>query len=316
MNIVIKDSRNININELFKFLLNRKRHQDGTEPSTDFIKQTRDYLKWEFSSFISKNFLAYQEQELTGWLVLTHILPATIVIHEWHPLIKLSANTRQIAIDLLEKSFDYAHSKAIKNIRVFIDVLERDRTRFQEIQEIYYQAGMKQTHIALCMENYSLSVDNLQTIPTPRKFEIVPLLDQEMDKIRKCHEEVFEDTADGFMTSLDADEWASWNFFDKKVVNKSSTVIKENDKIIGFIAVSDQGDYVELGPIGVQKVYRGQNLGKLLMEQCLSSLIQQKKTQCYIEVSEGNLLAYNLYKQYGFTTVSKKYGFLHRNSSI
>ncbi|MFX1505962.1 MAG: GNAT family N-acetyltransferase [Promethearchaeota archaeon] len=315
MSIVFKDSRNININEIYEFILNRKRDQDRTEPSSDFKKQTRDYLEWAFNSFILKNFLAYQGQELYGWLALTHILPATVIIHEWHPLIKLSTNTRQIAIDLVEKSFHYAHSKGIKNIRVFIDVLEKDQMRFQEIQEIYRQARMKQTHIALCMENYSLSVDSLQTIPVPEKLEIVPLLDQELSKIRKCHKEVFEGTSDGFIASLDPDEWVSWNFFDKRILNSSSTVIKNQGEIIGFIAANDYGDYVELGPIGVLKAYRDHNLGKILMEQCLSSLIQQKKTQCYIEVSEGNIPAYNLYKQYGFTTVSKKYGFLHRNSN-
>ncbi|MFX1538571.1 MAG: GNAT family N-acetyltransferase, partial [Promethearchaeota archaeon] len=171
---------------------------------------------------------------------------------------------------------------------------------------------MKQTHTVLCMENYSLSTDHLQSISVPKNLQIDPLLDQNIELVHKCHEEVFKDTSDEFMASLDADEWSSWNFFDKKVLNSSSTVIKESDEIIGFIAVNNHGDYVELGPIGVIKAYRGQKLGKILMEQCLASLIQQKKTRCYIEVSKGNIPAYNLYAQYGFSIVSKKYGFLYR----
>ncbi|MFX1538572.1 MAG: hypothetical protein ACFFDI_30655, partial [Promethearchaeota archaeon] len=136
MKIVIKDSKEINIDEVYEFIINRKQLHDGTEPSSEFKKQTRNYLDWAFKSVISKNFLAYQEQELYGWLALIHIFPITVIIHEWHPLIKPCSNKSLIALELLEKSFNYAHSKGVKNIRVFIDVLEKDRKRFQEIQEV------------------------------------------------------------------------------------------------------------------------------------------------------------------------------------
>ncbi|MHA2203237.1 MAG: GNAT family N-acetyltransferase [Candidatus Hodarchaeales archaeon] len=312
MNIVILDSKDVDIERVLEFLINRKRDLDKTEPSLNFRNQTRDYLEWAFGVFISKNCVAYKGQELYGWLALTHILPATVILHEWHPLIKPCVSETQIALDLLKESYSYAHSKEIKNIRVFIDVLESKRNRFHEVQEVYQQAKLKQTHLALCMENYSLSKNDLKNILFPSYFQKEPMLDQDMEIVLKCHEFVFENTVDKFIASLDAEERSSWNFFDRTTLNGASTVVKHKNEIIAFIAASDHGDYIELGPIGVIKDYRRQNLGKLLMEQCLSSLIQQNRTNCYLEVSEGNIPAYNLYKEYGFTVVSQKHGFLHR----
>ena len=69
---------------------------------------------------------------------------------------------------------------------------------------------------------------------------------------------------------------------------------------------------MELGPIGVVPEHRGKKLGKVLMEECLSRLLRQGCTDCYLEVDQTNIPAINLYEFYGFQEVSKKHGFLYR----
>jgi ribosomal-protein-alanine N-acetyltransferase len=69
---------------------------------------------------------------------------------------------------------------------------------------------------------------------------------------------------------------------------------------------------MELGPIGVVQEHRGKKLGKVLMEECLSRLIDMNKIDSYLEVDITNTPAINLYESYGFKEVSKKHGFLFR----
>jgi len=224
-----------------------------------------------------------------------------------------SENREQIAQELIQKSIEYAKVKNIGNIRVFVEVFKHEN-RFPEFEQYYLRAGMKKTHIVLCMEN-KLSNRNLKGIIISSDYSVESMKSQEKQSLKECYDRIFAEALDNFTNSLDDKERVYWNFFQRGEFNEASTVIKKENQFVALILAVDHGHYVELGPIGVVPHARGKKLGKVLMERCLSSLINQGKLECYLEVDEMNVPAINLYTDYGFSEVSKKHGFLSKISA-
>ncbi|MBK5112973.1 MAG: GNAT family N-acetyltransferase [Candidatus Heimdallarchaeota archaeon] len=309
--IKVLDKSSVDKEELLKLTKNQKRNELGRELDVKENEGCEKLTNWLIDSFLTMNFLAYENDELIGWLGAAEVVPPTILLYENHPIIKTNGEKKQIAKKLLQKSFEYATKKKIANIRVFVDVPEAKKKRFLELEQYYLHAGMKQTHTVLCMEN-KLSTDKLKGIVINSEYHIESPNSQTPESLKNCYDKIFTKSFDNFTNSLDDEERKFWNTIASRNFNDASIVIKKDNEVVALILAVDYGDNMELGPIGVVSNHRGKKLGKVLMEECLSRLIKMEKTNVYLEVDQTNTPAINLYESFGFGEVSKKHGFLYK----
>ncbi|NHK31506.1 MAG: GNAT family N-acetyltransferase [Asgard group archaeon] len=314
IDIKLLDKSSVKREELLKLTIQQRVEELGRELNTEEKDKAERQIEWLITSYLTMNFLAFEDKELVGWLGICEAYPPTILIWEYHPIIKTSDNKEQIAKELLLKSFEYAKKKKITNTRTFVDVPEERKKKYQELEQVFLQTGMKQTHTVLCMEN-KLSVDKLKGIELNSEYHIEAASTQTDEALKKCYDSIFAKALDNFTNSLDEEERKYWNTPKSRNFNDASIVIMKEKEIVALILAVDYGDYMELGPIGVVPGQRGKKLGKVLMEECLSRLIKMKKFDSYLEVDITNTPAINLYESYGFREVSKKHGFLFRITS-
>lgn len=81
-------------------------------------------------------------------------------------------------------------------------------------------------------------------------------------------------------------------------------IIKEKDKIIGYIGYWLKEPYVEIVNVGVAKEYQRQGYGKQLLENCISDSLSHGGNIFTLEVRTGNQPAIALYQSMGFKQVS------------
>ncbi|HUT81069.1 MAG TPA: GNAT family N-acetyltransferase [Candidatus Bathyarchaeia archaeon] len=312
IDIKLKENSSIDMDELLKLIISQKSNELGRELSADESTKITIQLEQILNSFVRKSFLAYEKGELVGWLGVNQVYPPTLLLYTYHPIINPDSNRKHVAQALIQKCIDYAIEKNIGNIRIFNDVTIKTENRFLELEQYYLNAGMKKTHIVLCMEN-KLSTNVIKNTVIDSEYHIEPWLDQSDEDLKECYERIFAKSNDNFTNSLDKEERNYWNTISRGNANQASIVIKKDNELVALILAVDYGDFMELGPIGVVPEHRGKKLGKVVMEECLSSLFKQGKVNCYLEVDATNTPAINLYKSYGFFEVSKKHGFLWRS---
>ena len=306
--LVIKNSKDIDRHELVQFLKTRSEKDKNLIPITEKCQRYVDSL---LDSMVQHNVLAYVNGELSGWLGLIEVNPALMILFEWHPLVISFELNNKLAQNLLKEAFMFVKNKGISNIRVFVDVKEENKKEFYKLQELYESVKMKKTHIHNCME-HTLSEKDIKDVRVPLNMVVTSLEDQNKEELLECYHKVFKDSLDDFINSLDEEERSYWDFFNLGTDSVASYVLKSDGEILGFAGVRDYKDFVEFGPIGIVPEYRGKGLSKILMNSCYSNLLDLNKRNGYIEVSESNLAAFNLYSEFGFKIVSKKHGFIIR----
>ena len=310
--IKIQDKKTINKQELLDLSLYQLRNELGRELTDEDRDKCERHTNWLINKFITKNFLAYDDDdELIGWLGVQEVVPPTLLLFENHPIIKTNNNKKSIAKELLVKCFEYTKKNKIANTRVFVDVPERKKKRYAELEDWYIFAGMKQLHTVLCMEN-KITDKTLQGVVVNNEYHVDSAETQDFESLEKCYNLIFSQALDNFTNSLDKEERKYWNAINRGKYNEASKVIKKNDEIVAMILAINYGDFIELGSIGVIPEHRGKGLGKVLMEESLKSLLEQNLTESYLEVDITNKPAINLYQKYGFKEVSKKHGFRYR----
>lgn len=99
--------------------------------------------------------------------------------------------------------------------------------------------------------------------------------------------------------------------------NKSSYCIlaKSKDKIIGYLLGRVILDEAELLRIGVKPLFRNMKIGTTLLKTYLLDLKKMGIKRVYLEVSEKNEKAYNLYKKLGFNPVNIRKDYYERGCS-
>ena len=314
LEIKIQENSSVDKKEILNFYLQQTSLTKGRKLSNEEIENITRFSERFFDSPITKNVLAFDKEKLVGWLGFMEVVPPTILLNEFHPIIDQNANRRQIAIGLLQKCFEYAKEKKIDNVRIFNDVTEEKIELFQELEQFYLEAGMEKTHVVLCMEN-SVSREDLKDIVINNEYHTEPWKEQTDEALTECYTKIFSESFDRFTSSLDEEERKYWNTISRGKSNEASMVIKKENELVALILTVDYSDYMELGPIGVIPNHRGKKLGKILMEECLKSLLKQGKTESYLEVDQTNSPAIKLYQSYGFDEVSKKHGFLWRKKN-
>ena len=78
----------------------------------------------------------------------------------------------------------------------------------------------------------------------------------------------------------------------------------ENNKLLGYISTSFDGDVIEILNFCVDKNYQGKGIGKKLLAYVLSILYSKGAKSSILEVRESNIKAISLYKKMGYKEIS------------
>lgn len=262
-------------------------------------------------TFTKYHALAYVDGELRGWLALIEVNPSMMVIYENHPLINFEISNFSLKQKIMEEVIIFLRKSGVPNLRTFVNVREEDLESFQNLEKLYFSVKMIKTHMHYCMWHI-LSNDDLNSQEIPNHVQISPLTLENKQDLLDCYNLIFTNSLDDFINSLGKEESKYWDYLGSNHLLESSAVLKHGQKIIGFIGTRDEGNYIEFGPVGILPEYRGQGLGKVLMNYAIQNLIAMERFKGYLEVGSRNQPALNLYKQYGFEVVAMKHGYLKR----
>lgn len=97
-----------------------------------------------------------------------------------------------------------------------------------------------------------------------------------------------------------------FSYFDE---NRIIYLLKDNDKTIGFIAVSLEIDECEIDYIAISKDYEGRGIASSFLKDLFDILLRKGIKTVLLEVRESNSRAIRLYENLGFNRywVRKKY---------
>lgn len=93
-------------------------------------------------------------------------------------------------------------------------------------------------------------------------------------------------------------------------------VIKNNEEIVGFAGIKVILDEADIMDIVIKKSYRGNGLGKLLMEYLISFARSLKLLSLTLEVREDNYSAIALYTKLGFIKVGLRKNYYDGKNAI
>ena len=85
-------------------------------------------------------------------------------------------------------------------------------------------------------------------------------------------------------------------------------VLVENEKIAGFIVLLKRKNTsgLRIYSVAVSPNFRGKNYGNALLEKAVEIATENGKTNLYLEVSEHNQSAIQLYQKFGFQIMGKR----------
>lgn len=107
-------------------------------------------------------------------------------------------------------------------------------------------------------------------------------------------------------SELFSDPWPLQSFVNEILANKISFpyVVEENKKIIGYIICWYYLKELHIGNIAVATDKQGLGIGKSLLKYIFEVFSDYKKS--FLEVRESNIIAINLYTQFGFETTYRR----------
>ncbi len=79
-----------------------------------------------------------------------------------------------------------------------------------------------------------------------------------------------------------------------------------NKAVVGMIVVWMLVDEAHIATIAVHPDYRGRGIGRHLLVHSLQEALHKGATQATLEVRVGNLIAQNLYREFGFRIVGRR----------
>lgn len=83
-------------------------------------------------------------------------------------------------------------------------------------------------------------------------------------------------------------------------------IVEENNKIVGSLLLMDRGEEAQLRYFLIDPEYRGQGLGKKMMELFMDFLKDCNYSSCYLWTTHELEGAASLYKRYGFILSEEK----------
>lgn len=114
------------------------------------------------------------------------------------------------------------------------------------------------------------------------------------------------------------DDFWNMNILKKELDDLKSyyIVCKLNDEIIGFAGITIILDIAELNNIVIKKGYRGQGFSKNILKYLIEIARKYNCKYMNLEVSSKNIVAINLYEQYGFKKVGIRKNYYKDSDAI
>ena len=100
----------------------------------------------------------------------------------------------------------------------------------------------------------------------------------------------------------DFDNFWNYNVFKEELTNEISKylVAKINNQIVGFAGIIPVLDEADISNIVVNKKYRNQKIGSLILEALLNMAVSLNIKNINLEVRQSNIPAIKLYEKFGF----------------
>lgn len=95
-----------------------------------------------------------------------------------------------------------------------------------------------------------------------------------------------------------------------RCINRSEVygyfVLVENEEVIGYYGISSIAEDGELLTIAIRSDRRGRGYASLMMRSSILQAGLKGSKKIFLEVNEKNIVAQNLYKKFGFKTISRR----------
>ena len=127
-----------------------------------------------------------------------------------------------------------------------------------------------------------------------------------MIEIREMKFEDYENIKDKLQKEFD--EFWTPSILKSELESKNSKYIValKGKEVVGFAGIIILPDGTEVTNIVTKKVKRKKGIGKLLLDKLINMTITEKKEVISLEVNEKNIIAINLYKNFGFEKVGRR----------
>lgn len=127
-----------------------------------------------------------------------------------------------------------------------------------------------------------------------------------MIEIREMKFEDYENIKDKLKKEFD--EFWTPSILKSELESKNSKYIValKGKEVVGFAGIIILPDGTEVTNIVTKKVERKKGIGKLLLDKLINMTITEKKEVISLEVNEKNIIAINLYKNFGFEKVGRR----------
>ena len=93
-------------------------------------------------------------------------------------------------------------------------------------------------------------------------------------------------------------------------------VLKQNDKVLGFLEISCLPPEIELFDIAIDSKFQGNGYSKMLMEFLIEFAKEKKCETIFLEVNRINKRAIDLYSKFGFIEYAVRRNYYGENDAI
>ncbi len=145
---------------------------------------------------------------------------------------------------------------------------------------------------------------NPSSAGTPQRMEIVPMAASDISHVLRIEHASFSTT------------WPSDAFFNELTTNKLAHyyVGRIDGKIMAYGGIWVIFEDSHITTIAVDPEFRGQKYGEVMLLKLIDEAIARGAAWMTLEVRESNVAAQQLYRKYGFTTVTTRKGYYSDNN--
>lgn len=131
-------------------------------------------------------------------------------------------------------------------------------------------------------------------------IEIFPMEAADIPQVVELENEIFSRpwSEKSFQTAMDNSE----NFY---------FVAKCGERVVGYVGIWGMPPEGEVCNVAVSPVYRGNHIGKSMMEAAMKQASKKGITCLFLEVRGSNMAAKHLYKNLGFQETGVRRGYYH-----
>lgn len=139
---------------------------------------------------------------------------------------------------------------------------------------------------------------------TPERMDIMPMTASDITEVLRIERASFSTT------------WPSDAFFNELTTNKLAHyyVGRIDGKIVAYGGIWVIFEDSHVTTIAVDPTYRGKKYGEVMLLKLIDEAIARGAAWMTLEVRESNVAAQQLYRKYGFTTVTTRKGYYSDNN--